>query len=606
MGALSAPGPLRVCVIGAGPRGTGVLDRLCALATGPVEVHVVDPYPAGPGRIWRRAQPNLLWMNSRAAGVTLFSGADNDVPSLWDWARSAGADALARDELAEEVGRTTSRWFASRPLASAYFSWVFQRAADRLGQVRVHRDRAVDLWETEAGQHVLLAGGETLVVDAVVLAQGHVDVRATPAELACQEFADRHGLGYLPRGQADPAALAAVPAGEPVLLRGLGLTFIDTMVLLTEGRGGKFRRTLEGDLVYEPSGLEPLLYAGSRTGVPYHAKSDNALLAGAPELPRYFRTDTVPAGQLSFCAQLWPLVCKDIAYGHYHELFLGHPDRVRLDWPEFLAGLDTYDWGSPELDDLVARAVPDPADRADPDSWTDPLAGQSFPDAEAFQEWVREHVRADLDRRSQSHWSPDLGGLGGISWAVLTVLQLAGAGRLTAKSQVTEVEGWFLPFMSFLTSGPPGRRLAELLALSQAGVLRFLGPEAKVRAEESAGRFVASSPRVPGEVPARFLIEARLAEPNLAESADALLRNLFDRGECAEEELADETGSYRTGRLAAHPADHRLLAADGRAHPARFAVGPSVGTVHRPGAEPEIEAFGQNDRVARAVLSLGS
>ncbi|MGO1056622.1 FAD/NAD(P)-binding protein [Crossiella sp. CA198] len=603
---MSRTRPLRVCVIGAGPRGTGVLDRLCALASGPVEVHVVDPYPAGPGRIWRRAQPNLLWMNSRAAGVTPFSGADNDVPSLWDWARTAGGHALARGELAEEVGRTTPRWFASRPLASAYFSWVFQRAADRLGQVRVHRDQAVDLCETAAGQQVRLASGLVLTVDAVVLAQGHLDARPTPAELAAREFADRHGLGYLPRGQADAAALAAVPAGEPVLLRGLGLTFVDTMVLLTEGRGGKFRRTLDGELAYEPSGLEPVLYAGSRTGVPYHAKPESALLAGQPELPRYFRHDTVPAGPLRFKEQLWPLVCKDVAYGHYHELFLGHPDRVRLPWAEFLAGLDAYDWSSPELVELIEAAVPEPADRVDPDSWPDPLAGRWFPDAAEFQDWVRDYVRADLHRRSDPRWSAEIGGLAGVNMAVLTVLELAGAGRLTAQSMVREVERGFLPLMSFLTSGPPGRRLAELLALAQAGVLRFLGPESRVRADESAGLFVGSSPRVPGETPARFLIESRLAEPDLAGTADPLLRKLFDRGECAEEELSDETGSYRTGRLAVRPADHRLLAADGGAHPARFAVGPGVGVVHTPGVTPEIEPFGQNDRVARAVLSLGS
>lgn len=600
-----APRPLRVCVIGAGPRGTGVLDRLRALASRPLEVHVVDPYPAGPGRIWRRAQPNLLWMNSRAAGVTLFSGAGHQVPSLWEWARAAGADALAGGELAEEVGRTTARWFASRPLASAYFTWVFDRAASALGRVHVHRDRVVDLRDTVAGQQVWLAGrDEPLTVDAVVLAQGHVDARPSATELACQEFADRHELGYLPRGQADPDALAAVPAGEPVLLRGLGLTFVDTMVLLTEGRGGKFRRALDGELVYEPSGLEPVLYAGSRAGLPYHAKPEVSLRGGEPELPRYFRQDTVPDGPLGFREQLWPLVCKDIAYGHYHELFHGHPDWVRGDWPQFLAVLDDYPWGSPQLNAIIEAAVPDPADRVDPDSWADPLAGKDFPDAAAFQDWVRGYVREDLRRRSDPRCSAELGGLGGISWAVLTVLELAAAGRLTAHSLVTEVEGWFLPLMSFLTSGPPGRRLAELLALAQAGVLRFLGPELRVRADEATGRFVASSPRVPGEVAARFLIESRLAEPNLAETADPLLRQLFARGECAEEELADETGSYRTGRLAVRPADHRLLRADGTAHPARFAVGPGVATVVEPGVTPEIEAFGQNGRVARAILSL--
>ena len=46
---------LRICLIGAGPRGTSVLERLCANAAGTpqrVVVDVVDPAPAGPGMIF--------------------------------------------------------------------------------------------------------------------------------------------------------------------------------------------------------------------------------------------------------------------------------------------------------------------------------------------------------------------------------------------------------------------------------------------------------------------------------------------------------------------------------------------------------------------------
>jgi hypothetical protein len=67
-----------VVIVGAGPRGTGVLERLAASAPRygvdaehPLDVHLVDPYPPGAGRIWRTAQSELLWMNSMAADVTM-------------------------------------------------------------------------------------------------------------------------------------------------------------------------------------------------------------------------------------------------------------------------------------------------------------------------------------------------------------------------------------------------------------------------------------------------------------------------------------------------------------------------------------------------------
>ena len=69
-----------VVIVGGGPRGTGVLERIAASAPefrdrlpGGLEVHLVDPYPAGAGRIWRADQSALLWMNSMARDITLFA-----------------------------------------------------------------------------------------------------------------------------------------------------------------------------------------------------------------------------------------------------------------------------------------------------------------------------------------------------------------------------------------------------------------------------------------------------------------------------------------------------------------------------------------------------
>ena len=45
-------------IVGAGPRTTGILLALAALPEVPAtEIHVIDPYPAGPSRVWRADQP---------------------------------------------------------------------------------------------------------------------------------------------------------------------------------------------------------------------------------------------------------------------------------------------------------------------------------------------------------------------------------------------------------------------------------------------------------------------------------------------------------------------------------------------------------------------
>ena len=46
-----------VVFVGGGPRTAGVLERMAAnrpaLFAGPLDIHVVEPYEPGSGRIWR-------------------------------------------------------------------------------------------------------------------------------------------------------------------------------------------------------------------------------------------------------------------------------------------------------------------------------------------------------------------------------------------------------------------------------------------------------------------------------------------------------------------------------------------------------------------------
>ena len=115
-----------IAIVGAGPRGAGILERLAASAPelhpGGLDVHLVDPFPAGAGRIWRHEQSPLLAMNSMAADVTMYTdesviceGPLRPGPSFWDWAQDlrefGDADALG-PELAAELRATTRELIA--------------------------------------------------------------------------------------------------------------------------------------------------------------------------------------------------------------------------------------------------------------------------------------------------------------------------------------------------------------------------------------------------------------------------------------------------------------------------------------------------------------
>ena len=135
-----------IAIVGAGPRGAGLLERIAASVpellprVGALDVHLIDPYPAGAGRIWRHEQSPLLAMNSMAADVTMFT--DDSVrcdgpivsgPSMWDWAQDLREGRLPGEdvadlgpELAAELRALTAATFPSRRLQSAYLGWVLR------------------------------------------------------------------------------------------------------------------------------------------------------------------------------------------------------------------------------------------------------------------------------------------------------------------------------------------------------------------------------------------------------------------------------------------------------------------------------------------------
>ncbi|MFD5401281.1 FAD/NAD(P)-binding protein [Streptomyces griseorubiginosus] len=574
-------------IVGAGPRGTGLIERIAANAPElydgqGLDVHLVDPHPPGAGRIWRAAQSPLLWMNSHAEDVTMFTdetvdmaGPVNPGPTLHEW---AGID-----------GRT----FADRQLQGAYLRWVHERAVAALPDgVTVHHHplRALRVSGPREGrQQVWLEGRpHPLLADLVVLALGHLDAELDEEQRDLAEYARTHGLVHLPPDFTADSDLSALAPGEPVLVRGFGLAFVDLMVLLTEGRGGRY----DGD-TYIPSGREPVLHVGSRRGVPYHSKIGYDWTGDRPPLPRFLgpaQIDALLARSGGFGRgeaavglsreDVWPLVEKELGFAHYHRLFTVHPERTAMSWADFEEKYAVADRA--ERGVLVAAAVPDPGDRLDLARLDRPLENVRFGSHEELQEGLREYVEADLSRRHDPSHSPDLA----VFLGLLSVY-----GQLV---KLGDIGGWWHGFFSCLASGPPGPRLRQLLALSRAGVVRFVGADMEVRAED--GVFRASSPTVPGaSVEARALVEARLPEPTVRRALDPLLRELHAEG----------VAESPDGLLRVDRADGRLLDRSGRPHPRRFALGPHTDG-RTPGAftRPRTggPAFRQNDATARAAL----
>ena len=627
---------IRICVVGAGPRGTVALGRICAnarlVARGTrIEVHVGDPYPVGGGWVWKLDQPRQLLMNTVAGDVTVFTdptvtceGPLTPGPTQYQWARmvAEGRVTDVTDEAKAEAAHMEPWSYASRAFQGEYLNWAFRhilRTAPFEVTTHVHRTWATSVTDLPGGlQEVRLQGEDLpLRVDAVILAQGHYDVHHTAGQNRLADFAARHGLHYVPPSSPAEADLDRIRAGEPVVLRGLGLNFYDYMILLSEARGGRFVRD-GGRLRYLPSGAEPVIYAGSGRGMPYRARAEIRQEIVPRYQPDFLNAEEIArlrlaagTGRNDFMRDLFPLVSKEVSWVYYRALLKDTDPRAHA---RLLAEFPGCEWGSPAMDRLIAELVPDPALRWSWEKLDRPAEQRDFGSQAEFRAWITEQLAEDL---RHSRLGPARSAVKAAA-AVMRdlrdeVRQVISHRGISGTSYRDHIDHWFSGLNNYAASGPPATRVEQLLALIEAGVAEPLGPRMRVTTDAERGVFLAASEDVPGEpLAARALVEAHLPLTDLRRATDPLLASLRAAGGCRPHVIPDASGDgYETGGLDVTEGTFQVVRADGTPHPARFSYGPPVESVQwvtAIGARPHVNSrtLLQGDSIARSCLRYGA
>ena len=601
-----------------------LLERLFARleeSAPPLEITLIDPHPPGAGRIWRRDQSPLLKLNSMAQDVTVFTDETSTIdgpvrpgPTLIGWAelvRDGALPDVAIDDpqVFAELRSLRGDSFPTRRLQSYYLDWFWRTtvaAAPPRTTVRWLRGTAAGVRSDVAGYVVDLVDGGSVDADLVVYALGHNGRQ--PADQTADVIAEaaRAGLTYVPPAFTADADLSALAPGQDVIVRGMGLAAVDLVVLLAEGRGGRFLRAGDGALRYEPSGFEPRLHIGSRRGVPYRSKVSSAIQGDPPQLHVVTKSAIAQLvarpEPVDFERDVWPLIAQELAWGHYRELFTGHPERVNGTWDEFRVVLHEYADDVPELRRAAEHFVPDPLDRFDVPALDRPLGEEAFSSDEDLQRRIRRHIRDDLTLRTTQERSSAQAVFLAILLSFLALADVPPE-KWSARSRAVGLPVTWHTFFSYVASGPPAHRLEELLALSHAGVVRFLGPDVQVRIEPGRG-FVASSPRAVGETVATALVDAWLPGSGAAVSDNSALRELAAR-HGREFRVADASFEGSLGRIDVD-ADGRVVSPDGSVHESLFGIGAftsltEAGAFTRPRADSL--SLRQTDRVAGALAA---
>ncbi|MEU5025845.1 FAD/NAD(P)-binding protein [Streptomyces milbemycinicus] len=617
------PGPARATadavVLGAGPRGVSVLERLVARApaTGPaLRVTLVDPYPPGAGRVWWRGQPPQLLMNTMVADNTVFP--DESVrldapvgtgPTFAEWLRDIAADGHRDSAAAEFAGYADDRAYAPRRVYGSYLVDALERIRALGGgrvriEVRTAAARSVtpvpgspDSPET-AGSWGLSGGGYDIALDdgtritarAAVLATGHLEA---PYPATAGPSAK---VLHLPGGHPADYALDAIAPDADVLLRGGGLNAFDVLALLTLGRGGRF-----DEHGYTPSGREPRIWITTRRGVPFHARVDTP----GVRVPTAFLTPERVAAlaareRLDFHADVVPWLTADLELAWYDRVLALHADALPA--PEELRRDLTALPPGPDRADALRAAVPEPL-RLDLDAIAEPLRGRRFAHPAELGDWWAGHLDADLAAATDPHLPPRAALAVAVRQARPALRTLITAGNLSGESYRRDVLGWFNGFANFVSGGPPALRVRQLRALLSAGVVALLGP---VRPGTRSTSAVVEDFTVRPDA----VIDAWLPGTDVGAAGPGLVRRLIADGLGRPHRLpvaAPGAAPLPTGALDVRARDGRIKRPDGTVHDALFAVGVPLEGVRwttaigaRPGTDADF--FHETDRVAQELL----
>ncbi len=271
-------GGTSIAIVGGGPRGLYCLQSLLDEIREPgspidhCSITVFEPASSlGAGNIYDPKQPHYLRMNFAARHIDV-------------WPRDDHEKGTSRLTLVEWLdGDAPSRYgehsFVPRALVGRYLHECYRLVEEELRKCVNYRvvPERVEAIEPGVDGWKVRHGAACCQCDEVVLTVGHEGWRGGPVS--------DDALPIIPTfPTARQLSTSQIPAGSLVGVRGFGLTWIDTALALTEGRGGEFD-CHAGNWRYHRTGEEPRkILPFSRTGRPMLAKPDETRFPQPREL----------------------------------------------------------------------------------------------------------------------------------------------------------------------------------------------------------------------------------------------------------------------------------------------------------------------------------
>ncbi|HEV7370368.1 FAD/NAD(P)-binding protein [Arenibaculum sp.] len=571
---------MRIAIVGLGPWGLCVLDRIVARMlrgehAGPVRVDVFEPATPGAG-VHAPDLPDYLLLNTPCGQVSLFGDAppSDGVEQLdfFAWCRRSGHQVAEPGPTAgaRHLRPVEPNDFLPRRLLGGYLEWVYGQLLRRAPadlRIVLHPVEAVDVVpDPEGGELVLAEDGRAVGADCVFLTIGHT----------------APGAGAYPEGFLAPYPTTRlderVGAGGTVAIAGMGLVAVDVLTALTTGRGGAFvRRSPGGRLRYVAGGAEPRIALFSRNGSLFRCRPATGLDRAAPYRPIIVTDEAVRAvlaadrgDGVDLHRSVMPMLCAEMRAVHAERhVLLAEGEAAAHDLRDRLRA--AWDAG---LFEQAVEAAEAGYGRYDPRRRCFGVHEERCADSAAYQDAMVGLLAEDLaDCGRGEAASPRKA-----ADEMLRVLRNAiracvDYGRLDPSSH-GDFYGRIASMINRVIVGPPLRRGEELMALIDAGIVSMpFGSAPRLLRDHARGGWRVDSTTLaePASWAVDHVVAGYLPPPLVEDTSSRLIAALRDSGRVR---AFTNRGAHAAGIDVGEHA--HCIRRDGTIEPGLLALGPLV------------------------------
>ncbi len=274
--------PFKIAIVGLGPKGLYGFERILAqLKANPVkenvEIHLFNKTRfMGSGDIYRSDQPGYLLMNFANRYINMWT--EESPPSVVKLnLRLSEYIALEKQTPLDEIDPL----YSSRTTVGCYLENGFAQLSHNLPENVILKQHVAEVRSIEKTDETYSIS--FMQRDKRCRLTGFQHILITTGHQRHKEPM-KTNYNTVPFIYPVKQNLSGVTKQNTVAVKGMGLTFIDTVLALTEGKGGVFKIAGDEKLVYKPSGKEPKrIFPFSKSGWPMLPKYD-IYLNDDPEL----------------------------------------------------------------------------------------------------------------------------------------------------------------------------------------------------------------------------------------------------------------------------------------------------------------------------------